>query len=271
MIYPSQKFLDVFKSTPGALSVTEAIAIINLAAQAPEGNYLEMGTHKGKSAQAALYSLKGNHKFFLLEPEFNNQDFLDVCITGVNKVCVIANTHVTPVFVPEYSTDFIPKFDKYAYVFSDSGTHDNGLPLEEVKMLEDKIVSGGLIVFHDFKNQFREPAEAAEYLVSTGKYDWVDIDWRTIIDYVSSNNLEQGNDSWHLYDDRPYPNFVGAVRRKQFMPKEYLNIDYHIKRLILIAMAKYKTKKEQAKALGIHTRTLADYKWRYKLTKKVEK
>lgn len=55
------------------------------------------------------------------------------------------------------------------------------------------------------------------------------------------------------------------------MAEEYLNIDYHIKRLILIAMAKYKNKKEQAKALGIHTRTLADYKWRYNLTKKGEK
>lgn len=46
---------------------------------------------------------------------------------------------------------------------------------------------------------------------------------------------------------------------------EYLNIDYHIKRLVLIAMAKYKHHTEQAEALGIDVRTLYNYRKKYKL------
>jgi len=44
-----------------------------------------------------------------------------------------------------------------------------------------------------------------------------------------------------------------------------LNIDYHIKRLLLIAKGKYKTEKEQAEALGICTKTLCKYKKKYNL------
>lgn len=46
---------------------------------------------------------------------------------------------------------------------------------------------------------------------------------------------------------------------------ENLNLDYHIKRLIIIALAKYKSQPEQAKALGITTRTLYNYCKRYNL------
>lgn len=46
---------------------------------------------------------------------------------------------------------------------------------------------------------------------------------------------------------------------------EYLNIDYNIKRLIIIAMANYKKEYEQAMALGITRRTLYNYKKKYKL------
>lgn len=44
-----------------------------------------------------------------------------------------------------------------------------------------------------------------------------------------------------------------------------LNLEYHIKRLILIALGKFKTEKEQAKALGISTRTLYSYRKKYNL------
>lgn len=46
---------------------------------------------------------------------------------------------------------------------------------------------------------------------------------------------------------------------------EYLNIDYHIKRLLIIAEAKYKTKKDQAQALGISVQKLNSYKKKYNL------
>lgn len=46
---------------------------------------------------------------------------------------------------------------------------------------------------------------------------------------------------------------------------DYLNLDYHIKRLLLTAIARYDTQKEQAKALGITSRTLINYCKKYKL------
>lgn len=46
---------------------------------------------------------------------------------------------------------------------------------------------------------------------------------------------------------------------------EYLNLDYHIKRLIIIAMSKYTHYTEQAKALGVTTRTLFNYRKKYGL------
>lgn len=53
---------------------------------------------------------------------------------------------------------------------------------------------------------------------------------------------------------------------------DYLNLDYHIKRLLLTAIAKYKTQQEQAKALGITNRTLINYCKKYDLNyKKIKK
>jgi len=47
--------------------------------------------------------------------------------------------------------------------------------------------------------------------------------------------------------------------------QENLNLDYHIKRLIIIALAKYKTETEQSRALGVSKRTLYNYRKRYSL------
>jgi len=44
-----------------------------------------------------------------------------------------------------------------------------------------------------------------------------------------------------------------------------LNLDSNIKRLIIIALSKYKRQQEQAKALGITTRTLYTYIKKYKI------
>lgn len=44
-----------------------------------------------------------------------------------------------------------------------------------------------------------------------------------------------------------------------------LNLEYHIKRLIMIAVGKYPTLKEQSDALGISRVTLWKYKKKYNL------
>ena len=108
----------------------------------------------------------------------------------------------------------IPKFDKYAFVFIDSGTHCDNLAIDESRLLKDKMIPGGIIAYHDFGNQFQKPREAAEYLVSTGEYDWVNIDWNEIFDYVRTNNLEENNNSWHEKGSNEFPCYIGAVRKK---------------------------------------------------------
>lgn len=210
MITLSPEFWKIFKEIPGAFSVTEAIALYNLVLEAPEGTYIELGTHRGKSTSVAMIGLKKGI-FFLVEPEFKDNEWQQ----SVYDLIQPLNKDVILDMWAAYSTEILPKIQsKFSFVFWDSGIHQDGLPMQEALLLEDMVIPGGIIVLHDFRNQFREPAEAAEYLVRTGKYEWVDIDWNPIINYVRENNLEEGNKSWHVYDDRPFPNFVGAIKRK---------------------------------------------------------
>ena len=214
MITPTPEFWKVFKETEGALSCTEAVAIVNIAAQAPGGvNCLEMGTYKGKSACAALIGLKEGGFFHLLEPEFSDPYFLDEAHKSIRKTKKITGKKITCLLSNAYSTDFIERYDNYCYVFSDAGNHQDGLPMQEVKLLEDRMISGGIIAFHDFKSQFVEVEGAYNYLLSTGKYDEIKIDWDEIISYVKENDLETGNSSWH-HNEIDFPCFVGAVKRK---------------------------------------------------------
>lgn len=44
-----------------------------------------------------------------------------------------------------------------------------------------------------------------------------------------------------------------------------LNIDYHIKRLVMIALGRYNTLQSAADALGVTVNTLKNYKKKYSL------
>jgi predicted O-methyltransferase YrrM len=205
MILPSKEFLEVLKKTNGALSVTEAIAIIQIAAEAPQGIYSEFGVAYGKSSLSAIQSLKMG-KFYLVDPIFESEQIrFDVFDRLRNNIAGIE-------LINGYSTDEIQKHENYSYVFVDSGSHQDGLPMQEVKLLEDRIVQGGIIAFHDWNSQFKEVKEAGDYLVSTGKYEYIPIDWDEIINYVNENNLEANNSSWH-HPELKNPCFIGALKR----------------------------------------------------------
>ena len=210
MILPTNKdFWDKFRKTNGALSVTEAIAIINIASQAPKGGWaIELGTFNGKSSMAAMLGLPKCF-FMLLDPIFEDDKIIDEVYENIKDV----NPEIALKFSPTYSTDFLPKLAPYSYVFVDSGSHQDGLPMQEVKLLEDNMLQGGIIAFHDWNSQFSEVKEASDYLVGTGKYDYIDIPWQEIIEYVNANNLEDNNLSWH-HNELKNPCFVGALRRK---------------------------------------------------------
>lgn len=213
MIIPTPEFWKIFKETNGALSCTEAIAIMNLAAQAPEGLMVEIGVYKGKSAASAIVGLKDNPQFYLVEPEFKDKEWLREVLYLLNDVCKIENKEVRIKPFDEYSTEVLPRLKNISYCLVDSGSHQDGLPMMEAKLLEDRMVQGGIIVFHDWNSQFKEVKEASDYLVSTGKYEYIDIDWVEITEYVNTNNLEEGNLSWH-HNELKNPCFVGALIRK---------------------------------------------------------
>ncbi len=212
MILPSKEFLDKFKAVSGALSVAESIAIMNIASLAPpNGLWAEGGTHKGKSAMSALYG--GNcNTFHLIDTEFEKEIAVEEVLKNVSGV---SKNKVTTVIIIGKFEDYLKNSEwKYSFIFSDAGIHDDTV-LEECKTLQDKLVSGGVICFHDFKNQFTAVERAYNYLLSTGKFEEIIIDWNPIFEFVSENNLEQGNNSWHQYPELSHPpNFVGALRRK---------------------------------------------------------
>jgi len=210
MIIPSKEFWNQFKATNGALSCCEALAIMNIASQAPNGGkYGELGSHKGKSAMAAIFGLKPTD-FFLDDLIFEDNSIVAEAGRAIQKA---VGYTLNLSFYQCESLILIPRLSNISYVFVDTGVHDD-MVMEEVKLLEDRMVSGGIICFHDYLNQFTAVERAYDYLLSTNKFDRVSIDWEEIINYVRDNDLETGNNSWHVYEENPFPNFVGALRRK---------------------------------------------------------
>lgn len=213
LITPTKEFLKVFKETEGALSVAESIAIMNIAALVFDSfnalTCVEFGVYKGKSAMSAVYSFYAG-AFLLVEPEFKGANWQrEVCkkVSSINQTIAVVPSDKT-------SLEVIPTLNDIDYCFLDSGSHGDGLPMQEVKLLEDRISKNGVICFHDYKNQFTEIEGAYNYLLSTGKYEEIPIDWDAIFEYVNANDLENGNNSWHLYPELNHPpNFVGALKK----------------------------------------------------------
>ena len=211
MILPDKEFLDKFKSVNGALSVTESIAIMNIAAMSPPGLWCEGGTHKGKSAMSAVYGANQPVDFHLIDTEFEKEIPTSVVSENIGAVsrhgCRLA-------FIIGKFDDYIRNTDyMFSFIFSDAGIHDDTV-MEECKLLEDRLVKEGIICFHDYKNQFTAVERAYHYLLSTGKFEEIEINWQPIIEYVRQGDLEANNNSWHIYEENPFPNFVGALRRK---------------------------------------------------------
>lgn len=208
---PHQAFIDSFKKIKGAFSVSEGVALFNICKEAPSGLWAELGSHQGKSSSCiALAAInKSGVVINLIEPEFSDEKWKETTIANIL-------TAITPYYTPiypraEYSLDYIKEVsDKFSFVFVDSGVHDD-MVMDEVKLLEDKMTTNGIIAFHDYKNQFTAVERAYQYLLSTNKYEVIEINWPLIF----QNSNEENNNSWHQYPELGHPpNFVGALKRK---------------------------------------------------------
>lgn len=231
--FPSQEFIDVFKKTPGAFSVCECIAVSNIASTVPEGNYIEAGSNAGKSGMAASYGLpKGT--LYMIDPIYDltnleawshtiqkhpdnlawdyasKADFNDEV---KRRILFASDNRVEPILLGSYSEKELPLYGPYSYVLIDSDNHQKERIEAELSIVVPLMVKGGVIVFHDYKNQYIDPAEAHAKLVASGGFENIQIDWEYIFNYVRANDLETGNDSWHTSGSEEFPKFVGACRK----------------------------------------------------------
>lgn len=208
---PLTEFWEDFIKTKGAFSCAEGLALYQIVGQAEQGQFLELGSHKGRSSMCIAAAMPKVSQLFLVEPEFKDSVWANEVLGKANKW---TPDNVLATGYASYSLDVIPLFKELSFCFIDSGVHDD-MVMEECKMLEDRMIQGGIIAFHDYLNQFTAVERAYDYLLSTGKYSKIEINWNEIFDYLKENDLQDGELSWHQYPELPHPpNFIGALRRK---------------------------------------------------------
>lgn len=236
MKIPSLETIQLFQSIPGAISVCEGFAIFNMVSDnpLPEGLRVDLGSHAGKSSMFAAAAMGPTGHLYMVDPVYDMTNLeawnatvqvepsripWSYCHTPEFKAAVNSRikqvSGFNPTLVGDVSLSALPnlsELDKFAYVFIDSDDHQPELVDWEVKFLEDRMASGGLILFHDYNNQYRGPRESYDYLVSTGKYEKLEIPWGRIRDYVSEHKLELSNNSWHM-PGHELPCFVGGLRK----------------------------------------------------------
>lgn len=212
MITPPKEIIELFKSTHGAMSVAEGIALYNICLQAPLGSWMELGSHRGKSSCMITAALQEGTRLLLVEPEFQDGKWLSETI---EKIVGINEYKNAIGFNTGYSTDVLPTHEgELSFLFVDSGNHGEEIVQSEKPLYENKISKGGIIAFHDINSQFTAVTRCYEQLIGSGNYEPIHINWSAIFEYVQEHDLETGNDSWHQYPELPHPpNFIGALKR----------------------------------------------------------
>ncbi len=233
--------LNYVKKIPGALSVTEMVCLYFTLSQyfsLKVGVTLDLGSHAGKSAciaSAAFGLWDKNISFFLIDPLYDLENetawknTTQGCVENipwnyckeenfkeeVKKRIVEFSQNVVPHLIGLTSLQFFNQstIKEFDYVFIDSDDHQKELILKEVDYLKDKISLGGLIFFHDFNNQYVGPIQAYDYLLGTGHFEMILLDWNKALDFVKQGDLEKNNSSWHMPGEE-YPTYLGCLRRR---------------------------------------------------------
>ncbi len=236
MIYPTQQQLELFKKTPGAISVHEMLGIMSVVSKAPDGVFLECGAHRGKSGSATAAAMSRHHgtKLHLCDPLFdmtNLEAWTHACqghpdnawqgarepgFNGsvANVISEASDGMVEAVLHGDFSTHAIPAIHAecgdFAYVFLDTNLHEYPLLREECDLLLDKVMIGGIIGYHDFTNQHLGVEQVYREMLQGSNWMEISIPWDEIKQWVSANGGEAGNDSWHNCEN-PAPCFYGAI------------------------------------------------------------
>lgn len=203
------------KSTQGALSVAEAIAISQVAATVPSGACVECGTFHGKSAMAAASGLLGERILHLIDPAF--AAFSDAEMDAIRDgVSVASGGRIQATLHARKSSDALPAIcnseDYFAWVFLDSGEHTYELVRSELDIVVPRMKRGGVIGFHDFMSQFIGVEKGYRELLSGGQFEEVAIPWDDIVAQVDAHGMEDGNVTYH-HTELQNPMFFGALRK----------------------------------------------------------
>ena len=203
--------LSLFKSTPGAMSFCEGLALSRLAYESGgfrnEGIYIESGSHSGKSTVAIASALYEECELHMIDPDFKRppSDILGDLKSASEATFIF---HIAP------SVEALPRIaGELSFVFLDSGDHSYELCRAECNIVALRIVKGGIIAFHDLDSQFKGVRQCYDELLATGAFEEVVIPWKDIEAEVVAGNLEAGNDTYH-HTELANPMFLGALRRK---------------------------------------------------------
>ncbi len=231
------ELLKIVQKTPGAISMTEAFGVFDTIMnnlKCSVGIAVDLGSNAGKSSligTSALSALNRMDVFHCVDPvyDLNNEKEwantfqktadnmpwgicreLDFKKNLLNKLQSVSSLHHT--LYGETSLTYLKTPRSFSYVFLDSDDHQLELIMQEVKMLMEQVMVDGLLFFHDFMGNYVAPGMAYEYLVDTGYYEPVHINWDKAIEFVNKYNLEEDNDSWH-FKHLENPNFAGCLKR----------------------------------------------------------
>lgn len=225
--------IDHFKEVPGAISVTEAVALHQVIKNniIPYFEYgVDLGAHAGKSSCIAANALSGicSH-FYMVDPlydmdnpavwrdtqgtspknyYFGRGNYNEIVITNVKKFS--HDIEISLEGIP--STEFLSKCPMLGYVFVDTDNHNENLASREADLIKPKLIKGGLLVFHDYMNQFSGISYVFDRLNDGKNFEQIKVDWEEIYKMVDELGGEEGNDSWHIYEGIK-PNFIGFLRR----------------------------------------------------------
>ena len=220
------EMFEFAKNTYGGVNMSEMVGLFDTIIKhlkCPEGMAADLGSHEGKSSiigAAALSYLNRADDFHLVELiEFGKPNVKERVTERVTKYSSVPVT-----LVEGLSVDFIyENGGPFSYVFVDTD-HDISFVMPEGKGLEDRMLPGGLIFFHDFKNQYPAPAQVYQCLIDTGKYEEVEIDWDSAIQFTKEHGLKENDVTFARYDGLhatslseltsfEYPVFIGCLRR----------------------------------------------------------
>lgn len=229
----------LFLDTPGALSVHEGMALFDLMGSVPDvGLCVECGSHAGKSAIAIAAGLGQRYEasaLHMIDPIFDGEGnaewgyanqpgfaadvmnrVMDATGTGDRskdweftcKVKAELHSYNSDVALPMIY--YMSDRKGFAFAFLDSGDHSYELVRSEFDFLKDKMVPGGLIVFHDIDN-YSGPTSVFEEAQWEG-FASVNICWNEIHALVEAHGGEAINKSWHMVGN-PRPQFLAAIRK----------------------------------------------------------